>query len=331
MAIGILGTGSYLPKLEVTNADIADRFGVTPEWIERKTRILSRRYVAPDEAASDLAVAASDNALAQAGLTAADLDYIVVSTTTGDHPLPPTACLVQNAIDAHRAACFDINIACSGFVYALAVARGLLATGPGRHALVIATDVYSRFIDNDDRSTAVLLGDGAGAVVVGDVPGSSGILDVDLRGHGDAYRLLVIEAGGSREPASVSTVEEKAHFLRMRGREVTEFVHGCVPDAIGALLDRAGVPVADVAHFVPHQANGVLLESLVEMAGLGGARTHLTLDRYGNLGSASIPVTLDEAVRSGAVADGDLVLLCGFGGGMATGTCLLRWGSPQGA
>jgi 3-oxoacyl-[acyl-carrier-protein] synthase-3 len=324
-SIGVLGTGAYLPKEEITNAEIAARFEVTTEWIERKTMIQCRRYAAPHEATSDLAAKAAEAALDNAGLTAEQVDFLIVSTSTGDHPVPATSCLVQSLIGADRAACFDLSIACSGFVYALEVARALLASRPGTHALVVAADLYSRFIDHDDRSTAVLLGDGAGAAVLGEVAAGGGLRDTDLRGFGSAAELLVIEAGGSRRPASPETVADKAHLLRMRGREVTEFVLGNVPGALTELVARNGLQPAEIDHFIPHQANGVMLGKLAQEAGLSWAQLHLTLPRYGNMGSASVAVTLDDANRSGALRDGDLVLLSGFGGGMAMGNCLLRW------
>ncbi|MGV9314376.1 3-oxoacyl-ACP synthase III family protein [Streptomyces sp. NPDC003691] len=324
---GILGTGSYTPDREVTNEELAARFGVTPDWITGKTGIGARRYAAPDEAASDLAVRAAERALTDAGTAVDDIDHIVVSTSTGDHAVPPTATLVQAALGAARANCMDINVACSGFVHALVTARGLLALEPGRRALVVATDVWSRFIDPADRSTAVLLGDGAGAAVLGPVPapGAGGFLGHLLRGHGDAHRMLVVPAGGSRQPASARTVEETGHVLRMKGREVTEFVHAVVPGEIRELLAAEGLAPADIDHFVPHQANGVLLEKVVATLGLRPGVARLTLDRYGNTGSASVAITLDEARRSGAVADGDLLLLSGFGGGMTHGSVLVRW------
>jgi 3-oxoacyl-[acyl-carrier-protein] synthase-3 len=325
-SIGILGTGAYLPKEEIHNEEIAARFDVTTEWIERKTMIQCRRYAAPYEATSDLAAKAAEAALEDAGLTAGQLDFLIVSTSTGDHTVPATACLVQSLIGAHAAACFDLNIACSGFVYALEVARSLLAGRPGAHALVVSADLYSRFIDPEDRSTAVLLGDGAGAAVLGEVA-DGGILDVDLRTFGGAAELLVIEAGGSRRPASAETVADKSHLLRMRGREVTDFVLGNVPDALAQLVQRNGLEPAEVDHFVPHQANGVLVGKVAQAAGLGWSELHMTLQRYGNMGSASIAVTLDDANRRGALRDGELVLLSGFGGGMAMGNCLLRWAS----
>ncbi|MFC8827307.1 3-oxoacyl-ACP synthase III family protein [Streptomyces sp. NPDC057137] len=322
---GVLATGSYVPTAEMTNAELAERFDVTEEWIERKTRMLTRRYADPAEATSDMAVNAARAALDQAGVDADRIDYLIVATTTPDSAVPPVATIAQAALGARRAACFDLNIGCSAFVHALAVAQALLERRPGAHALVIGADTWSRFTDPDDRSTAVLLGDAAGAVVLGPVPAPYGILGHDLLGHGDEAPLLVIDAGGSRRPASHLTVDEKAHTLRMNGRGVIEFVMTHVPPSIKEVLGACGVDREDVRHLVPHQANGALLGQLATAAGLEGATLHTTLERYGNSGAASIPVTLDHAHRAGELADGDLVVLSGFGGGMAVGTALLRW------
>ncbi|TDC53978.1 ketoacyl-ACP synthase III [Jiangella ureilytica] len=323
--VGILGTGSCLPAREVPNAEVAALAGVAPEWIEKKTQIRTRRYAAPEQATSDLAAEAGRNALEDAGVDAAQLDYLLVATSTPDSPQPPTAALVQDLLGARGAACLDLNAVCSGFVYALAVARGLLAAHPGARALVIAADVYSRILDAGDRRTAVLFADGAGAVVVGGVPDGRGVLGVGLHTRGDAHQLIRVPAGGSRLPASSATVAAGQHWFAMDGHAVSDFVLDEVPPAIDALLTGAGVERALVDHFVPHQPNGNLLDDLVAKSGLDGARTHRTLERYGNVGSACIPVALDEANRAGRIADGDLVLLAGFGGGMAIGTCLLRW------
>ena len=200
------------------------------------------------------------------------------------------------------------------------LARTLVATRPGSHALVVGADLYSRILDFDDRRTAVLFGDGAGAAVVGPVPADSrGIVEFDLASRGDAHDLIRVEAGGSRQPASTKTLADGGHFFRMKGRDVTEIVLHEVPPFVDKLLARAGTTAADVDHVVPHQANGVLLEQLVERCGLTGAHTHRTVEKYGNVGSASVPVTLDEANRAGRLADGDLVLLLGFGGGHVHG------------
>jgi 3-oxoacyl-[acyl-carrier-protein] synthase-3 len=330
VSIGLLATGSYAPINEVSSEEVAERVGVTAEWIERKTQIRSRRYAAPDEATSDLAIQASRDALEQAGIDVARIDYIIVSTSTGDSPQPPTACLVQDALGATSAACFDINAVCSGFVYGLALARSLIAVRPDALALVVAADLYSRCLDFSDRRTAVLLGDGAGAAVVGAVPSPYGIIDIDLRSWGDAGQLIWVEAGGSRKPASHQTVDEGGHYFRMDGRGVRDFVMDHVPLSIKDLAARADLGLEQIDHFVPHQPNGVLLTELVEHAGLTGANTTRTVERYGNTGSASVPMALDSANRDRLLNDGDLVLLAAFGGGMSYGACLLRWSATAG-
>ena len=321
-SVGILATGSYLPKDEVTNEEVAARAGTTAEWIELKTQIRTRRYAAPHEATSDLATRAAGEALDRAQVPVEQVDYLIVSTSTGDFPQPPTSYLVQQRLGAHNAACFDVNVVCSGFVYALELARGLVALRPGALALVIAADVYSRILDVTDRRTAALFADGAGAALVGSVASPYGIVDVELCSMGTASHLIRVEAGGSRRPASHETVDEGGHYFKMDGRAVRDFVNEHVPPALRRMIERADGPVD---HFVPHQANGVMLAELVGPAGLSDALTHRTLEKYGNCGSASVPVALDDANRAGLLKDGDLVLLAGFGGGMAIGSCLLRW------
>lgn len=327
-SLGILGTGAYLPKEEVRNEDLAILAKVDPDWILRKTQISTRRFAAADEATSDLAAKAATRALAQARTPASDIDYLIVTTSTGDHPLPPTSYLVQDLLGAHRAACFDINVTCSGFVYALALARGLLLTRPDARVLIASADVYSRILDFTDRRTAILLGDGAGAAVVGAVPAQYGVIDFELRSRGDAHRLIRIDAGGSRSPTTHHTVTAGDHLFRMDGRAVREFVMEEVPPALSTLLSRTGTAPDDVHHFIPHQPNGVLVTDLAQRLGLGTAQVHRTHHHFGNVGSASVPVTLDQANRAGHLADGDLLLLAGFGGGMSIGACLLRWTAP---
>lgn len=325
MAVGVLGTGAYLPEREVSSADIAERVGVDEEWILRKTKIASRRFAADGEATSDLAAGAGRAALADAGLSADEIDLIIVSTSTPDSPQPPTACLVQNLLGTWNAAAFDINIVCSGFVYALELARCLITARPGYRVLVIAADLYSRALDFSDRRTAVLLGDGAGAAVVGEVEDGYGIQHVELTARGDLQRLIRVEAGGSRVPASHQTVDAGGHFFKMEGRQVREFVLEHLPPAMSRVMAAAGAEPADLGHIVPHQPNGMLLDELEKQAGFDTAELHRTVERYGNVGSASVPVTLNAANRAGALHDGDLVLLTAFGGGMAMGHCLLRW------
>jgi 3-oxoacyl-(acyl-carrier-protein) synthase III len=324
--IGIIGTGSRVPDVVVGNEEIARGAGVTAEWIARKTGIRERRRAADHEATSDLAAAAARQALEQAGLRPEDVSYLVLATSTPDHLQPATASIVQGMLGATRAAAFDVNAVCSGFVYALTVAERLIAAeDDGSCALVIGADVYSRILDYSDRKTAILFGDGAGAAVIGPVPEGRGTVATSLLTMGDQHGLISVPAGGSRSPATARTVAHKQHCFRMDGRAVRAFVHEQLPGAVHGLLDQAGFERSDVDHFVPHQANGVMLEEVRGDLGLHAATFQLALERFGNTGAASIPLTLDLVHRAGALADEDRVLLCGFGGGMSVGSALLTW------
>ncbi|MEU9144396.1 beta-ketoacyl-ACP synthase 3 [Streptomyces sp. NPDC048349] len=330
-SIGILGTGSYLPERIVPNETIAARVGVTPAWIERKTGIRERRYAAPHEAASDLAAEAALRALQDSGTDPRDLAWIVVATSTPDHTQPATAALVQHRIGADQAAAFDVNAVCSGFAAALHTGARLLAApeadGRRRPVLVVGTDVYSRIVDPADRRTAPLFGDGAGAVVLGPVREGYGLIGTGLRTDGSLHALIGVGAGGSRKPAALKTVARGEHYFAMRGRDVRDFVVRELPGAVEEILRTFGVAPGEVAHFVPHQANGEMLRSLTGPLGLTRATVHLPVEFHGNTGAASIPLALDHAVRGpGGPSDGDLVLLAGFGGGMSVGTALVRWG-----
>jgi 3-oxoacyl-(acyl-carrier-protein) synthase III len=323
--IGIIATGSYLPERVVSNAEVARPAGVDAAWIERKTGIRERRRADPREATSDLAASAAERALLAAGLSAGDIDVIVVATSTPDHPQPATASIVQHLIGAGGAAAVDVNAVCTGFVYALAMAKGLLLERPGGRALVIGADIYSRILDAGDRKTAILFGDGAGAVILGEVPVGGGLIVTRLRGFGDDHELIKVPAGGSRLPASERTVRDAEHFFRMDGRGVRDFVGEHVPAAVADAVIDSGLAPDAVDHVVAHQANGVMLRDLARDLGLPRARLHLTVDRFGNTGAASVPVTLDEAHRQGAIDPGDVVLMAGFGGGMNLGVSLCRW------
>jgi 3-oxoacyl-[acyl-carrier-protein] synthase-3 len=325
-SIGVISTGSCLPATVVHNDEIGHGAGVSAEWIERKTGIRERRRAAAHEATSDLAAAAAEQAIRQAGLTPDRITYLVVATSTPDHPQPATAAIVQSLIGATGAAAFDVNSVCSGFVYALTVAQRLLAAEPeDSYALVIGADVYSRILDYSDRKTAILFGDGAGAAVLGRVPDGQGTVATSLLTRGDQHGLIGVAAGGSRLPASTSTVVDGGHYFRMDGRGVRGFVQENLPGAVRGLLDKAGVAPDAVDHFVPHQANGVMLGEVWPELGLGSAVCHLALELYGNTGAASIPITLDLIHRQGLLAEEDTVVLSGFGGGMSVGSALLRW------
>ncbi|HEY2204636.1 MAG TPA: beta-ketoacyl-ACP synthase 3 [Pseudonocardia sp.] len=324
-AVGIVGTGSYLPERVVPNAEVAAPAGVDAEWIERRTGIRSRRRAAVDEATSDLAAHAARSALAAAGVHAEELAYVVVATSTPDQPQPATAAFVQDLIGARNAAAFDLNAVCSGFLYAMTSTAALLGPGGyGGYGLVIGADVYSRILDPTDRRTAVLFGDGAGAAVLGPVPAGQGILRTVLASDG-AYRdLIKVPGGGSRQPPSAATVEAGAHWFQMIGREVRDYVAKNVPPLLDEVLSASGLTVDAVDHFVPHQANGLMLDDLADRVGLAG-RLRTTVAEYGNTGAASVPITLDRTVRRGEVRPGQLVLLTAFGGGMAMAAATVRW------
>ncbi|WP_424217515.1 3-oxoacyl-ACP synthase III family protein (plasmid) [Streptomyces sp. BI20] len=326
--IAILGTGSHLPERVVDNEEVGRLAGVDADWITAKTGIRERRRAAPHEATSDLAARAGRAALEQAGLTPADLSWILVATSTPDQPQPATAALVQHLLGAERAAAFDVNSVCSGFVFALTAAESLLrAAGGTGHALVIGADVYSRILDHRDRKTAILFGDGAGAVVLGPSPhGGQGFLGSRHLTRGEAHHLIGVPAGGSRNPASAATVASGAHHFRMDGRAVRSFVHEALPAAVADVLDATGVHRDRVDHFVPHQANGVMIGEVWPALDLPEATLHLDdLARYGNTGAASVGIALDSAHRAGGLAEEDVVLLCAFGGGMSVGSTVLSW------
>ncbi|MFF0014762.1 3-oxoacyl-ACP synthase III family protein [Streptomyces sp. NPDC005374] len=325
-AYGIIGTGSYLPPVVVSNEEVAARAGVTAEWIERKTRITERRHALPHEAASDLAAAAAGAALRDAGVDPTQIGCVVVATSTPDHPQPATANLVQHRLGAHGAAAFDLNAVCSGFVYAAEVARSLLLGGRGSpYALVVGVDVYSRILDHADRRTAILFGDGAGAVVLGPVPAGAGLEPALLRSLGAGHDLIRVTAGGSRLPASQRTVAEGEHHFRMDGRGVRAFVHEQLPRLVADVLSDGGLGPDQVDHFIPHQANGAMLADVAPALGLSEQATRLTVGRYGNTGAASVPITLDAVNQEGRLHPGDRVLLAAFGGGMNLAASLCTW------
>jgi 3-oxoacyl-(acyl-carrier-protein) synthase III len=325
-SIGVLGTGSYVPERVLDNDALAASLGVDQRWIVNKTGIRQRRIAAAHEATSDLATRAAQRALAAAGVHPRELDLIVVATSSPDWVQPATACAVQANLGATRAAAVDMNAVCAGFVYALALTSSTMRGDSAYHlALVIGADIYSRVLDYQDRRTSILFGDGAGAAVLGRVPAGEGILASSLHADGARVHCVQIPAGGSRKPATAETVVAGEHFFRMDGRSVRDFVMETFPDIVRCVLDRAGHQLHDVDLIIPHQANLELLEACRRQLSLPRERLHYTVERYGNTGAGSIPITLDDAVRSGRVRTGALILFVGFGGGLTWGGLLLRW------
>ena len=323
---GILGVGSYVPPRVVMNGELAERLDTSDEWISSRTGIRSRHVSAPDVATSDLALAAGERAVADAGLEPSDLDLIIVATSTPDYPgsFPSTAAVVQERIQAKNAAAFDLGAVCAGFAYALHVAAQLIRAGAHRHVLVIGAETFSRILNWEDRSTAVLFGDGAGAAVVG-VVNEGGYLGGILGADGSGAPLLQVAAGGSRQPLTVACLEVKQNTIFQNGKEVYKFAVSIMGEAAAQAVESVGLQTSDVDLFIPHQANIRIIQKAADRMGLPMEKVFVNLDRYGNTSAASIPLALDEAVKSGRIVPGSLVVLVGFGAGLTWGANVLRW------
>ncbi len=322
---GVIGTGAYLPERVVDNRDLAARYGCSEDWILSRTGIRERRFVEPGTSASDLGVRAAESALADAGVAASDLGLIVCATYTPDMAFPSTACVIQERIGARPAAAFDLQAACSGFVYALATASQFVESGSIETALVVGTDVNSNIVDPSDRKVTALFGDGAGAVVVRRVNHGSGVLAFTLGADGSGGKLFYMPAGGSRRPPTTETVRDREHYLRMDGPSLFRFGVEAMVRASNEALERAGLATDDVDLFVPHQANLRIIDAGLSRLGIPRERTLVTLDRYANTASATIPIALDQAVRSGSLLPGMNVLMTGFGAGLTWGSAVVRW------
>lgn len=327
-SVSIIGAGAYLPKRILTNADLAKLVDTTDEWITTRTGIKERHIAADDQATSDLAAEAARRALRQAGLSAEELDLIIVATITPDMLCPSTACLVQKNLGARNAVCFDLGAACPGFLFALETARQFVGSGAVSTALVIGADKLSCITDWEDRATCVLFGDAAGAVVLRNRPGLRGIIATALASDGSLSHLLYVPGGGSRHPATAQTVKDRLHFLKMAGKEVFKYAVSSMLGAANEVLRRGGFKISEVDCIIPHQANLRIIQAIAERLGAPREKYYLTLERTGNISAASIPVALDEAVRAGFIKDGDLVLLMSFGAGFTWGATLLEWHTP---
>lgn len=321
----IIGTGAYVPERVVTNYELAARLPTSHEWIVAKTGIVERRIAAPTESTSDMAAVAALRAMEDARVLPGEIDLILVATSTPDHPLPATAAIVQHQIGAVNAAGFDLNAVCSGFIYGLTVADGYIRAGMARTVLLIGADTYSRILDWQDRSATPFFGDGAGAVVLRATDDGTGILAHDLGMDGAGAQTIMVPAGGARCPVTESVLEQRQHYFRMDGPAVFEFATRTWPASVRRVLRRAELELADVDLVVPHQANVRILAQGAQSLGLPMERVQVTLDRYGNTASASIPMALDAAVRQGKVAEGDHVVMVGFGGGLAWGSVAVCW------
>ena len=320
----IIGWGTAAPDGRVTNADLEARVETSDQWIVERTGIRERRVAGPGETTATLATAAAADAIKRAGLGPLDIDLMIIATVTPDQPIPHTGAYVGEALGL-RCGSFDINAACAGFVYELVVGSSLLQAGY-QHVLVVGSETLSRITDPEDRTTVVLFGDGAGAAVLARNDDAPGLLAWDLGCDGSAASLLEIPAGGSRLPASATTVADRGHYLKMAGQQVFRRAVRAVVDSATLTLERANLTADDVAWFVPHQANARIIEAAAQRLGFGADRTLVNIDKYGNTSSASIPLALFEAVDEGRVRDGDVVLCSGFGAGMTWASALIEWG-----
>lgn len=321
----IIGTGSYAPEKVLSNFDLEKFVDTTDEWISSRTGIRERHKAADGEYTSDLAAKAAEQALSMAGVSAEEIDLIIVATITGDYPWPATACVVQDKIKAVNAVAFDISAACSGFIFALATANSYISTGLAKRALVIGAEIFTRVVDWDDRNTCVLFGDGAGAVVVDGHDGETGILSSHMHSDGSYVDLLYQPGFGSVHPASDAGLVERLPFLKMQGSEVFKVAVRSLSDVALEALEANQMTVEDVDLFIPHQANQRILDACAKRIGFTPDQVFCNVERYGNTSAASIPLALDEANRSGRIKPGDLVLLDAFGGGFTWGAILLRW------
>ncbi len=321
----ITGTGSYVPEKVLTNQDIEKFLDTNDEWIRARTGISERHIAADGEQTSDLATRAAERALEMAGVSAEDLDLIVVGTITGDYPWPATACIVQGNLGAKNAGAFDVSAACSGFLYALSCAIDRIEAGRCKKALVIGAEVLSRIVNWEDRNTCILFGDAAGAVIVEAGEGDRGILSTHLHADGTQLELLYQPGFGTKHLPSVEAIQEKNYFLHMQGNEVFKVAVRSMSEVANIALQANGMTAEDIDLFIPHQANIRILNATAKKIGLKEEQVYINVNRFGNTSGATIPLALDEANRAGRLKEGDVVLLDAFGGGFTWAATLLRW------
>ncbi|MCK4419053.1 ketoacyl-ACP synthase III [Candidatus Aerophobetes bacterium] len=321
----IVGTGSYIPKRVLTNADLEKMVDTSDEWITTRTGIKERRIVDKDEAASDLAYKASIKAMEAANVKSEELDMIIVATITPDMIFPATACVLQEKLGVRKIAAFDLEIACSGFLYGISIASQFIATGMYDTILIVAAEVLSKIVDWQDRNTCVLFADGAGAVVLKPFEDGNQIISSCLGADGEGADLVGVPAGGSRLPASLETVRSRQHYMKMNGNGLFKEAVKAMVQAADISLQKGGLTYKDIDFFIPHQANIRIIKAVAKRMSLSMDKVCINLDRYGNMSAASVAVALDEAVREKRIKRGDKILLTCFGGGLSWASLVIEW------
>ncbi len=324
-AVGIKGTGRFLPEKNISNFDLEKMVDTTNEWIMTRTGIENRRVLEDDQSTSFMAEKAAIKALESAGMTAEEVDMIVVATVTADMSFPSTACIVQDKIGAKNAFAFDVNAACTGFIYGLSVATSMIQNGTARNALVIGADALSKITDWTDRSTAVLFADGAGAVVLKEVSEGQGVLATALGSDGTGGKFLYLPGGGSLNPSSHETVDKGMHYIHMDGSEVFKFAARKMADIAVEALEKCGLELDAIDYLVPHQANTRIINNAAKRLKIDKDKIYINIQDYGNMSSASIPVALDEVVEKKLIKKDDIILLDGFGAGLTWGASIIKW------
>lgn len=326
---GILGTGYCLPEKKLTNFDLEKMVNTSDDWIVERTGIHERRIVAKDVATSSLAVKAAEMALKDANTTAEELDLIIVATITPDKIIPSTACILQDKLGAKNAGAFDLTAACSGFVYASAIACQFIESGVYKKILVIGAETLSKIVDWQDRNTCVLFGDGAGAAVYGQVEAGYGMMGFDLGADGPGGDNLQIPAGGSLHPASLETVNERMHYMQMNGKEVFRFSVKAMGETVLRSLEKAALQREDIDWLVPHQANIRIIQTGAKRLKMPMDKVIINLDKYGNTSAASIPIALAEAAHNNHFKKGDVLAFSGFGAGLTWASCVMKWAKGE--
>ncbi len=321
----VTGVGAYVPQRILTNADLEKIVETTDEWITSRTGITQRRVAADNEFTSDLGAAAARRAMAMAGVKPEQIDLIIVATITPDMPFPATACLVQQKIGAHRAAAFDLEAACSGFIYALEVGQQFINSQTYNTVLIIGAEKLSSIVDWKDRNTCVLFGDGAGAAILQNRPDSHGLLATCMGSDGTKANLLSMPGGGSRCPATEKSVSDRAHFLRMDGKDVFKNAVNAMCSAAREVLQRCELDINQIKLVIPHQANRRIIDAVADRLDVKPEQMFVNLDKYGNTSAASVAIALDEAVAAGQLQRGDLVLLVAFGAGLTWAAAIIEW------